>query len=209
MVAGDRQETAPRNAIETLIALGDPRWVQPVCEAWMAGHPARIYDHRITRSEPVRVAVLEAQAEFTAATATNPAATRVVNGLASVLRNWEGSLAYVERQRETALRAQASSRPALLQKLTDRMECVLAARSLWYLGEPNDVLLPVLVDAIEQGGQIALDAIALIVDMVARDSLPDLRRIAEADTRTPGGVWKDELVQHDLHEAITILTQAA
>lgn len=39
-VAGERRLSTEYHAVKTLVLLGDPRWVEPVCTAAAAGHPA-------------------------------------------------------------------------------------------------------------------------------------------------------------------------
>lgn len=83
-----------------------------------------------------------------------------------------------------------------------------AARALWRLGEPVDMLVPALVNAVEEGER---EAVSVLVEMGAVAAVPDLVRLAERDEPIDvhgyavDFVWNDERLQEELRAALAIL----
>ncbi|HET6212908.1 MAG TPA: hypothetical protein VFE14_08560 [Micromonosporaceae bacterium] len=136
-VAGGTAITAELLAVQTLVLLADPRWLDPVCAAWAAGHQTRL--SQTIAFDPV---LLDAVRRRLAAHAGDAG---VAGGLIHLLRRWGPAAAAAEpellavlplvpREASTALAAIGVAAPAAVPHLRDAALAgdVAAGVALWH-----------------------------------------------------------------------------
>ncbi|MEV4709105.1 hypothetical protein [Actinoplanes sp. NPDC049316] len=164
--AGSRSITVELQAVETLMLIGDPRWVGPVVRAARDGHPPRVHGRMpVSCPPPVLEAVRRALRDLTG----DPGARPAVEALCAVLARWEG--------------AAADAVPELLAALPDAPAAVTRALlATGHLGGEMTAGLRTL--AAEPGG---LPAAAALFRLTG-DPAPALRALLGARPPIPAGI---------------------
>ncbi|WP_199514582.1 HEAT repeat domain-containing protein [Nucisporomicrobium flavum] len=164
--AASRSITAELRAVETLMLIGDPRWVEPVIRAARDGNTPRVHARMpVSCSPPVLEAVRRALRDL----AGDPGAGRAIEALCAVLGRWEGAAGEAVPELVAAL----PSAPAA------------AARALLAIGHLGGEMVPGLRTlAGEPGGLAAATALFRLTG----DPGPALRALLTARPPVPAGI---------------------
>jgi hypothetical protein len=121
-IAGAVAITAETLAVQTLVLPADPRWLDPVCAAWAAGHRVRLPDP--VAFDPALLAAVRQRLAALAAAGTSGG--EAVAGLAGLLHRWGP--------------AAAAAQPELLAALP--LAPVAAATALVAIGRATPATVP-------------------------------------------------------------------
>ncbi|MEV4639482.1 HEAT repeat domain-containing protein [Actinoplanes sp. NPDC049548] len=188
-VAAGYPAGAAREAVETLMLLGDPRWVGPVVQAALDGAPRA---PRTLTPPPCPPAVLDAVRAQLTWLAAAPGATAAVELLCEVVARWETGA--------------AAAVPELLAALPQAP--VAATRALLAVGHAAAPMIPGLrAAATRPGGLLAATALFRLTG----DPAPALRALLTARPPVPPGVVAllGPLAQPLVPELELLLTGAA
>ncbi|UQU63015.1 HEAT repeat domain-containing protein [Couchioplanes caeruleus] len=165
-VAASRAVTAELQAVETLLLIGDPRWVEPVIRAARDGNIPRMHARMpVSCSPPVLEAVRRALRDL----AGDPGAGRAIEALCAVLARWEGAAGEAVPELVAAL----PSAPAAVTR---------ALLAVGHLG--GEMVAGLRTLAGEPGGLAAATALFRLTG----DPGPALRALLTARPPVPAGI---------------------